>query len=84
MYVSSIGYFVDYRFPQCFWVANLTYISGRFVSGFSSLGLGALRYIGRHVIEPVKPSFRMSFHLEPPVIRYIFLGFVFFLYTLYS
>ena len=78
MCVRNIGYFVDYRFPRCFWVANLTYISERFVSGFSSLGLGALKHVSRLVTEPVKPGFRMSFHSEDPVIEYTSVGFVFF------
>ena len=79
MYVTNIGYFVDYRFPRCFWVANLTYISKWFVSGFSSLGLGALKHVSRLVTEPVKLGFRMSFHSEDPVIEYTSVGFVFFL-----
>ena len=78
MCVRNIGYFVDYRFPRCFWVANLTYISEKFVSGFSSLGLGALKHVSRLVTEPVKPGFRMSFHSEDPVIEYTSVGFVFF------
>ena len=75
--------FPPYIFPRSFWVANLIYISGVLVSDFNGLGLWALKNVSSNIKEPVEPSFGISIQSDSTLIRYISVGFVFFIHTVH-